>query len=334
MTCFKKVAVALLATMLVAAAAKAQPAHLQPGSALVYPLFDSAPGAGTVICVTNLNDNREYCPDSDFRQGDVLVHYVYIDGETWAEFDRYEMLTPGDTLCVIADQHNPEGEKGFVYVSAMDPNTQTLSSFDYLIGSAIVVQADLNFLWQYTPYSFQSQVSEGDVCERNNPDADGDDDGALDFDGSEYSSFPEELMVDSFFEETGNFTNELTLMTTAGSVYTTEIDFLFWNNIEDKFSRTLGIVCWYSSTLGEISAIASGLGGDRQELGAPPVETGWVSIKGRRVVDAAGNTVDGLYPALLGTFAQFITSEDFAAGHALHYTGSMDGNELLEGDGE
>ena len=328
----KKVAMALLAAMLLTAAASAQPAHLQPGSALVYPLFDSAPGNGTVICVTNLNDNNEYCQNSDFRKGDILVHYVYVDGETWVEFDRYEMLTRGDTLCVIADQHNPEGEAGFLTIAAMDPSTLESVVFDYLIGSAILVQSDLNFLWSYTPYAFKGLASGGSDCNLATTDADGD--GAMDFDGStEYSSFPRELMVDNFFEETDNFDNQLTLMTTAGSVYTAEVDFLFWNNIEQKFSRSFDFVCWWSGKLSDISAIAGTLGGDSQEMGVPPVENGWVSIKGSRIVDGAGNPVSTDYPPLLGVFAQFITSADFAAGHALHYTGSIDGLELLAGDG-
>ena len=89
----------LLSAMLLAVAsvASAQPVHLQPGSALVFPLYDSSPGTGTVICVTNTNDSNIYCNETDFRRGDVVLHYVYVDGETCFEFDRYEFLTPGGT---------------------------------------------------------------------------------------------------------------------------------------------------------------------------------------------------------------------------------------------
>ncbi|MBI1850123.1 MAG: hypothetical protein HYR85_07240, partial [Planctomycetes bacterium] len=65
---------------LIAGSAMAQPRHLQPASLLVFPYYNSAPGAGTIISVTNTNDDRTYCPDDDFRAGDVVLHYVYIDG--------------------------------------------------------------------------------------------------------------------------------------------------------------------------------------------------------------------------------------------------------------
>jgi len=334
MTAKKTLSLAFLAALLMATAAVAQPVHLQPGSVLVYPLFDSTPGAGTLICVTNLNESRIYCPESDYRAGDILLHYQYIAGDDCLEFDRYEFLTPGDTLCVIADKHNPEADKGFLVVSAADPETGDKIVFDYLIGSSIVVQSDLNFLWAYTPYAFRAKVVDNDTCHRVPTDIDGD--GAVDFDDQEYDLFPQELFIDSFFEEKGNFSNQLTLLSTAGQDYINEVNFWFWNNIEQKFSRTFKFVCWWSGTLSEISSIVKNLGGDPEELGHPPVQTGWASIAGNRILDLAGNPVeigDGV-PPLLGVFAQFISSSDFASGHALHYRGSIDGLEILNGNGQ
>jgi len=327
-------AVALLAIVL-APVASAQPVHLQPGSVLVYPLFDSSPGAGTVVCVTNTNDDNTFCPDQDFRGGDVLVHYQYIDGIDWREFDRFELLTPGDTLCVIVDDHNPEGNVGFLVVSATDPSDMSKKiDFDMLIGSAIVVQSDLNFLWSYTPYSFLGGAVGGapTPCARAATDADAD--LALDFDGIEYSLFPREIFVDSFFEETGNFANALTLLTTTGPDFQAEVAFLFWNNIEQKFSRTFRFTCWHTSPLSEISQIVTDLGGDDEETGRPDTETGWASIRGTRTLDLAGNPVPGQIPPVLGVFNQMVTSTDFSAGHALHYTGSLDGLEVLAGNGQ
>jgi len=318
--------------------ALAQPKHLQPGSVLVFPLYDSSPGAGTVICVTNINDSRVYCPDSDFREGDILVHYQYITGDTWREFDRFEFLTPGDTTCVIADQHNPEEEMGFLVCSAVDPQDMNRKvDFDYLIGSCIVVQSGLNFLWTYTPYSFQAEAYSSDPCDLDSTDDDND--GAADFDGIEYNEFPRELFIDSFFQETDNFTNQLTLLTTAGSDYEVEANFLFWNNIEEKFSRSFEFTCWHQGALSEISAIVTNLGGDDSELGQGVVETGWASIAGGRILDGAGNPVldyddEFAVAPLLGVFAQFISSSDFSAGHALHYRGTLDGLEFLVGDGD
>ena len=329
---------ALVTLVAMSPVAFAQPVHLQPASVLVFPLYDSAPGAGTVICVTNLNDSEIYCPDSDYREGDIMVHYQYIDGTTWQEFDRFEFLTPGDTTCVIADQHNPEENAGFVVVSAVDPQDMNRRvDFDHLVGSCIVVQSGLNFLWTYTPYAFRATADSSDACDLDGTDDDGD--GAIDFDGDEYDVFPAELFIDSFFEETGNFENQLTLMTTAGADYLAEANFLFWNNIEEKFSRTYRFTCWSQGPLSDVSAIVTNLGGDPDELGQGTIQTGWASIRGGRMLDGSGNPVlnenDALASApLLGVFAQFITSEDFAAGKALHYRGTIDGLEFLTGDGD
>ncbi len=323
-----------------ATTAQAQPKHLQPGSLLIFPYYNSAPGAGTVISVTNTNDDREYCPDEDFRAGDVVLHYVYINGDTWREFDRFEPLTPGDTLSVLADSHNPEADKGFLTVKALDPVTLDAIDFDYLIGDAIVVQSEFNFLWGYTPYSFLAgdDVETQEGCSRLFTDIDlGDDDGFADFDGLEYSQFPEKLFIDSFFEERGSFGNLLVLLSTAGQDYENEINFLIWNNREQKFSRNFKFVCWAERTLRQISQVAGRLNGDPDELGRPPVQTGWASITPFRVFDGAGNPVTDpegadpeapVVPPILGVFMQSITGSNFSVGHALHFTGAMDGLDL------
>ena len=63
---------------LAASPASKGPLHLVPGSALVYPLFDSTAGAGTIICVTNTNTSRVYCPNNDHLAGDILLHFHRI----------------------------------------------------------------------------------------------------------------------------------------------------------------------------------------------------------------------------------------------------------------
>jgi hypothetical protein len=152
-------------------------------------------------------------------------------------------------------------------------------------------------------------------------------------------------MLDSFFEERNNFANQLTLMSTAGQDYINEINVWIFNNIEMKFSRTLKFVCWWSGPLSEISGIATNLLGDPEELGHPPVQTGWMKMEGNRILDLAGNPVvypvghvsegEIMIPPILGVFAQFISSTDFAAGRALQVgSSSVDGLEILNGNGE
>lgn len=329
----------LLALVLAAAPAGAQDTD-RPASALIFPLYDATAGAGTILCVTNTNTQSTYCPDRNQKIGDVLLHYLYIDGDTWLEFDRYEFLTPGDTLCVIASEHNLDGGRGFLAVTAHDPNGESLLEFDHLVGSAIVVQSGLNFLWSYAAYGMTTDGFATD-CVSIDPDAianGGDGDGVPDYDGVEYAAFPLTHIVDSFFEEGGDhdFMNQLVLMSTSGREYENEIDFLFFNNIEQKFSRNLQFTCWWSGSLSDISSIARNLGGDERELGHK-TETGWVRIQGARVVDGAGNPVPRAdltptVPAMLGVFMQGVNGTNYAFGKTLHIEGELDGMEIALGD--
>lgn len=318
----------LLAALLLSASAFATNGP-RKASGLFFPHYYADGGTGSVICVTNTNTNEGYCPTTDYKRGDIVAHYIYIDGADWREFDRYEFLTPGDTLCVIADQHNPEMGEGFLIVVAVDPSTWEPVVFEHLIGTSIMADADLNVMWQYTPYGIHAQDSETE-CTLTETDNDGD--GAIDFDDSEYSYLPEAVMIPSFFEERGNFGNRLTLVTTTGARYDAEIRWLFYNNIEDVFSRTQRIRCWWTGALSEISQIVTDLGGDEEELGRAPVETGWAIATGGRVLDGSGNPVNNLTAPLLGVFSQFITGTDFSAGDALYIEGETDGFEVPEGD--
>jgi hypothetical protein len=318
----KKLALAALAIATIGGSVLAQPVHLQPGSVLIYPLFDSRAQSATVINLTNTNEDRANCGNG-FRQGDVLAHYVYYGQEAGGgiclEFDRFENLTPADTLSVLASDHNPEGEVGFLTISANDPESGDLIDFDFLIGSAYVANAALDIMWAYTPYPFEGLGSiDTDNCGRDVIARAGD---ALLFDGSDYSAFPDVLYLDSFFEEQdGVFDNVLTLMSTSGQDYINEIDVLTWNNKEDKFSRTFKFVCHTSVELSQISAIARNLGGDEDEFAK---ETGWMKFNGRAVLDLAGNPAPTVAtPAILGVFVQIVRS-DFTAGHALHYSGTQ-----------
>jgi len=330
-----------LALLAVAAPALAQDTD-RPASVLIYPLFDSSGGTGTVVCVTNTNANRSYCPTEDHRVGDVLLHYLYIDGEDCGEFDRYEYLTPGDTLCVIASEHNPDSDRGYLVVTALDPDDEALLGFDHLVGSAIVVESDLNFLWSYRAVGMQTGYVVEDCLDVRNPDAfPGDQDGVPDYDGVEYSKFPEKLILDSFFEEGGphRFTSRLTLLATSGPSYENETQFTIWNNAETKYSRSFKFTCWWSGPLSDISAIVADLGGDEGEIGHQ-TENGWIEIAGSRILDLAGNPLkraDGVRnatPALLGVFMQGIESTPFAYGHGLHMVGALDGMEIDLGDGD
>src|SRR5262249_21065402 len=129
--------IAALAAVALAAPASAQsdgPRHLSPGSVLIFPLFDKTPGFNTIITVTNINTNQ-VLHDNDFRGGDVLVHYTYVDGDTWLESDVDEFLTPKDTLSVLVSEHDfGAADKGWLWVEARDPEFPDRPiDFDFLI---------------------------------------------------------------------------------------------------------------------------------------------------------------------------------------------------------
>jgi len=313
--------------------ARAQPSLREPGSVLIFPMVDSGRGAVTAIQITNTNRSGQYCPSTDTRAGQVVIHYEYVDPMNEYHFDRFEFLDAGDSLIVLADEHAPETTRGFVVVTALSPFDLEPFDFDYLIGSAHVAQSGLNRVWRYSPYGFRAVPESTDPCNRVHPDALADGDGALDFDDVEYDRFPAELVADSFFEQNDRFGSQLVLMSLAPEDLTSAVKFLFWNNVEQKFSRSFNFICWWNGALSEISAIAEGLGGDGEELGVDGVETGWVSFTPNRLVDGSGNPVGTVVPPILGVFGQFITGQDFATGHALHYSGTIDGLEL-KGDAD
>lgn len=291
--------------------------HAQPGSILIFPLFDSTPTKGTLISVTNTNSSTVSC-GNNFKAGDVCVHYIYInkddDADDCHEFDRYECLTPGDTLTVVADEHNPQQLDGWLWVEARDPETLKPISFDHLIGSAIIVESALEFVWSYTPYSFKSLVTEctaeGSGTECGNlircfTDLDSEQD--ADF-GTEYTAFPRDLLLDSFFEEGSvkSVLNELTLMS-VNTRQDTNVSALIWNNDEVRFSRGFVFKCHSRAPLSTISNVVRNLGGVTN--GLEPFQTGWIEF----------NSAEGI----LGVFKH--ERQNFGAGHELFVDGTRDG---------
>jgi hypothetical protein len=327
----KVIAGVLALAGMTATVAQAQPEAYEPASVLVYPYFDSRPQNATMINVTNTNTDRSVCADNDnLMTGDVRLHFVYYgdtfadinSGEAnWLEFDRFEDLTPGDTLTVLAWTHNPEMEMGFLTVRALSPDTDEPIDFDYIIGSAYMANAALDLMWSYVPYAFQAVGSTGtSTCGHDIVTTDP----GTRFDDSDYVSFPDVLFLDMFIEERiGLFENKLVLMSTSGQDFINETDFLIWNNREERFSRTHKFVCWTSLPLSGVSQVVKNLGGDPDEF---LVQTGWIRIDGRRVLDLSGNPVtDGDFangPALLGVYMQTVRSE-FQSGHELHFEGSQ-----------
>ena len=316
--------------------AQAQPSTDKAASVLVFPLYDSRDTTDTILSITNTNTSSEYCEEADTRAGDVRLHFQYIDGDTWADFPRFEHLTPGDTLSVLTSQHNPEWSYGFVVVTAFSPvDSSQAISFDWLIGSATVVRADMDRAWSYRPCGFRAIADRTDPCEY--VDTDFDVDSARDFDGEEYERFPRRLRLASFLSKNESFDNRIALLTLASSIHQAETEFVIWNNIEQKFSRTLQFSVFFEGDLSEISQIVRDLDGNRDEIGFLDIESGWIEIEGTRILDAAGNPVlnrggGPAIPPILAVYGGSAAGTDAAYGHALHFDGVLDGLEFGMGD--
>lgn len=290
--------ISVAALLVFGATASAEVCLGRPGSVLIFPLFDSGAAAGTIITVTNTNEDRLVCFPTDLRGGDVEIVYFYIDGETWRCTDISEHLTPGDTISVLTQNHNPNMERGFLIVQARDPETFLPVDFDHLIGSATIVNTDFDFSWAYLPYSFEAVFTnpmgrdrcgrlliEDDGCVKfGNPDEEGP--GV-----TYYDRFPDTLLLDRFFGEGSDdgapaytFTNRIVLLSTDPGFEDpeeTRISIVGFNNNERRFSRTFEFICWVESTLANITLGTSqeslDVNSDEDELGG--VNTGWLRIR-------------------------------------------------------
>ena len=319
----------------------AQPSTDHGASVLVFPLFDSRDMSDTIISITNTNTSLEACPESDTRAGDVGLRYVYVDAAEFIEFDRFEFLTPGDTLSVLASRHNPEGDSGYLVVVALSAADFSLSaSFDALIGSATVIRVDMDQAWTYRPYGFRSIQERSEPCV--DVDTDVDADGAIDFDGIEYEYFPRRLRLASFLSKNESFDNRLAMLSLAGFAYTSDVRFSIWNNIEDLYRRNLRFLHYFDGDLSDVSTVVRNLGGDREEFDFLDIESGWIELEGTRLTDPAGNPVrnrgGGLaIPPILAVYVGSVVGTNSAFGHALHVDGQLDGLEVGafgSGDGD
>jgi hypothetical protein len=329
----------LLALLAAERTAPAQPNYLEPGSLLVYPLVDSRMGVGrgTVISVTNTNGNRVIDPVTGYRRGTTQVrfYYVTLSGSGWFLTDIPELLTPRDILTVLAGDHNPQTEIGWLFLFAEDPETEELIDFDYLVGDEVLVDVDDNRSVHVPAMAFRAVTEELNANpERSNLGYafvdrlinGGNGNGAADFNGTEYQNWPDRLFLSSFFElENLNAnTGDLILLSSLGADFRVGLRFLIYDNEEDQFSRSYAFICWTRVPLQDISAVVRNLHGS--ERPGTPVEeqqVGWMRINGDVAVNPLTNrTIQD--PPVLGAVVQTVVAapRGFEFGHLLHKTGS------------
>ena len=314
--------------------------EFEPGSALIFPLYDARDGGSiTIHTVTNLNYSRVRA-DNTYLSGDVMLHYFYFSATECLVFNRYEFLTPGDTLSVVASDHNPENDYGYMLVRAEDPETGLMIDFDYLIGDQVVVDPRGNYVWTIPAMGFRALTQERFDANVMIPDQsgtghaftdiasnDGDEDEECDFNGYEYAYFPDKLLISSFFEESAQISTELILLTPLDPLAKITLSFWFFNNEETRFSRSFQFSCFWNGSLSEISNIVRNLEGDPDELPLP-LETGWAVIDGKRAT--LGSNIISNDPPVLGFQIQLFRGPggQIATARPLHHQGFQCGDDL------
>jgi hypothetical protein len=276
-------------------------------------------------------------PVNHFREGDVRVHYYYVEGVApWGAFDRVEYLTPNDTLTVIAGDHAPDLQQGFLFVLAEDPESERAVNFDFLLGETLLLDVLTARTTLLAAISFPA-VANGPARSNTNhaftddPLNGGNGNGSADLDGVEYETFPDVLFLDRFFQQTGALETELCFFTLLGRDFRVEMDFLIYDNEEDVFSRTFQFQCWTRVHLSEVSLITRGLGGRPTEPA-----TGWARVNGRYAV----NVLNGAYwrnelgganldpPVHGAVLERSLVQTGVEYGHLLHHAGAQNGNEF------
>ncbi len=292
------------------------------GSVIVFPLFDSRPGVRTCLTITNTNRDHRSCGNG-FRVGDVELRYVYFEAGTCVVQDRTEVISPGDTLTVIAGLHNPLGsDTGFLVVQAKDPETSFPIDFDYLLGSATIMSsvadgAAENGKWTYLAYAFEGVGSIFfDSCARDVITMSND----ILFDDVDYESFPDRIILDhlegfgSPLTRPGNYSGTLYVMNPANVMASADLS--GWNNNEQRFTTGFQVdPCLQEFELSDLSSSFSqanlAMDGNPDELLG--ISTGWARIN-------ASNPNQ----AFLGVYREKIAvgPKRFIGGRALSVQGS------------
>jgi streptogramin lyase len=283
-----------------------------PASLLLFPEFDSRAGCMSLLTVSNTSaDFTEL--GSNFA-GTVLVEFVYV-GRSGAngqsipclEFNRTHLLTPNDTLTVIARAHNPDQEQGYMYAFAKDPLTGEAIVHDHLVGHALVTRALESADCAYNPFAFL-----GIGPARSETDHDGD--GVRDLNGLEYTCVGDELLFPRFLGQDGlpglanGYRSDLVLINlTGGTNFSTLVDLLVYNDAEEVFSASYGFECWDRRSLSEIDAVftaqflATTNHAPGEVLGVPGLEAGWFRVDGNLASSSAVFLPD---PAVLGLLVE------------------------------
>lgn len=289
----------IAAAMLLCTGGSASAAE-DPGSLLVFPVWNNQEGFITLLTVTNTSTTR-----------DVILWYTYFEGESCQAVDFWVPLSPLDTFSCLTRAHNlvhPNG-KGYVHVHARSPQTFEPLRFDNLVGTSLIIDGLSGGSYAVNPFVFQG-VGDGDVNGN----------GRLDLDGVEYTKAPGKIIFPRFLGQPSNFsTSNLILIDAAGGAgWFTRVDLLIFNDNEEMFTASRAFRCWEEIGLLELSQIFSTdflkffTNHDPDEIyGYPDVESGWFTVTGDGAYKEGVGVVPN--PAILAVLIEPTTNLQSAA---------------------
>ncbi len=208
--------------------------EMNPGSFLVFPLFDVRPGYATQIRITNTSSSTS---------ARVQLNFVCPgtrDDNYCDALDRHIAITPYGTYVANVADFNPPCQEGYIVAFVENGNYEAIA-FDHLIGSYHIAHEGSREA--ASAISIQSVKEEGENL--------GADDelqfGATSGPDPDYKSLPTHLFTDfqAVHNGAGSELILLTLDTIAGGYNPiTSFDIRFWNEREVPFSTSWEFVCW------------------------------------------------------------------------------------------
>jgi len=319
-----RLAAVALATALLSLPALAGNGAPEPGSILLFPIFDSSPGTFTAITVTNTNSN--FNQNGNLFVGTVDAHFIYVNGDPiggvfyCSEFDRTRRLTPNDTITVSSFLDNTSSTRGYLFVTALSPTTGQAISWNYLIGSA--AQISTGDFYELDPYVFKAGRGLADGAPTDFSPADGE----RNLDGSEYERVVDKILVPHFFGEGDGRASWLVLLNLTGAgQFQAVVHFLVYNDNEVVFSSNLSFRCWTKRRLVDISGLFTETFLDTTENNASEQiagsESGWYRLDG----GTASSTADSVSNAAI--LAVQISSWNGETGAELPFTTGVNPSE-------
>jgi len=259
----------------------------RPGSLLLFTEFDNRPGKASLLTVTNVGGPA------------IDVEFMYIDGDNCQEFNRTVHLTPNDTLSLLTPFHNPNQERGYVYVFAKDPETGEAVVHNHLAGQMMNFDAETRGAYSVNAVAFKGIGEDGDLTDHDADDV-------RDLDGLEYDQAPDQILIPRFIAQSDNSKTDLVLVgLTGGQAFSTTVDFLIYNDNEEVFSNEYTFECWERVKLRDISNLftqqflSSTDNAALEILGAAGRESGWMRIDGAIAQSATTVVQDPAFYAVL-----------------------------------